>query len=225
MPEQFESIANELNFIFNGRDRHIGNGFSKNLVNEWAYHVETDTIARIEGFGEEATWVLRSLRPLPESLWARADSSPGPQRPFAALLYQVEVDVSPGAFAFPGTHHWDEYVQFPCRDLSLSMHMEPEEETEVGVPRFEVALHNLSTPLREETERCNQLVRSAMISGTRLVRIPYPVQGAIYRIHWELMRRPGEDNNAKETTRGAEKAVALNATANIREDKTNVAGD
>lgn len=208
MIEQFESIANDLDSIFNGEDRHVGNGFSKNLIDEWAYQIETDKVTKIDGYGEEASWIIRSLRPLPESLWSQTDPSNGRQPPFAALLYQVEAEVSRGAFDFPGTHHWDEYIQFPCRDLSLSMRIGPEVEAEVGLPRFEVGLHNLNTPLMEETERCAQLVRSAMISGTRSVRIPYPVQGAIYRIYWELMRRPSEDSNAKEFTEGTEKQLS-----------------
>ena len=208
MPEQFESIAKDLDSIFDGEDRNVGSGFSKNLINDWAYQVEIDKSARIDGHGEEASWVIRSLRPLPESLWSQTDSSDGRQPPFAALLYQVEAAVSPGAFAFPGTHHWDEYVQFPCRDLSLSMRIGSEVETDVGLPRFEVGLHNLNTPLMEEKERCGQLVRSAMISGTRSVRIPYPVQGAIYRIYWELMRRPNEDSNPIGFTEETEKQLA-----------------
>lgn len=193
MPEQFESIASDLDAIFDGDAPVDGPEFGGNLIDEWPCEIHNHKVARMEGNGEEVSWIIRGLRPLPESLWSESNKGDVGKRPFVAFMYEVEAEVAAGAFAVPGAHHQDEYVQFPCRKLSILMEGAADAEVEVGVPSCEVALHDMNAPLPEEIERCRQLVRATMVSGKRAVEIPYPLQGGIYRIHWEIMRRATAD--------------------------------
>ena len=193
VPEQFDTIAKDLDAIFDGYEPEQGNGFSGNLLPHCAYEVEVGDGENIYPNGEEASWIIKILHPLPESLWSQADLGDDEQQPFVALMYSVEAEVAEGAFPVPGTHHWDEYIQFPCRDLLVSVCGAPGTEVAIGALACEVSLHNLSAPLPEETERCKQSIRSAEASGKKVVRTRYPLQGGIYRTHWKTMRTVGTD--------------------------------
>ena len=48
-----------------------------------------------------------------------------------------------------------------------------------------MSLHNLTTTLPEETARFNGFLRESIASGQNAIRMPFPMQGGIYRIHWQ----------------------------------------
>ena len=188
-----ETIARHLDAIFDGYEPEQGNGFSGNLLRDCAYEVEVGDGEKMYPNGEEASWIIKILDPLPESLWSQADLGDDEQQLFVALMYSVEAEVAKGAFSVPGAHHWDEYIQFPCRDLSVSVCEAPGTKVAIDELACDVSLHKLSAPLPEETERCNQSIPSAEVSGKKVVRISYPLQGGIYRTYWKTMRTVGTD--------------------------------
>ncbi len=183
-PEQFDSIASDLDAIFDGLAPERDNGFSDNLIDHFAYDIEVTNHANGYRNAQEAAWTIKLRDPLPESLWSPTDSDDG-DHPFVALLYSVEAQVSPGAFCVPGTDHWDEYIQFPCRDLTVAIRGMPDAELAVRFVECEVSLHNLTTTLPEETARFNGFLRESIASGQNAIRMPFPMQGGIYRIHWQ----------------------------------------
>lgn len=191
VPEQFELIAPELDAIFEGREPRSGDGFSANRIGAWQRALDHDLAVWLGENGEEAGWAIRTEHALPESLWPDAAPPNAPQPPLVALLYQVEAAVAEGAFRIPGEHHWDEYIQFPCRTFSVTLRGAPDAGIEIDVGRCDVGMHNLATPLAEETERC-RVRRAADAAGDAVtVSTRYPMQGGIYRIHWTAAERGG----------------------------------
>jgi hypothetical protein len=188
LPEQISAIAGQLDAAFEDPDK--AGALGPNLMGDWAFelHVETESGA---AQGETATWVLHSLRPLPDGVLKARPRAGERESSIAVLLYEVAAEVAAGAYLVPGTDHWDEHAQFPCRHLTVALDCEAAADFDVVVTHQDVALHDFSTPLPEEAERCRRSAPVTGAIGRSAIDIAYPLPGGIYRIHWEAMRAHG----------------------------------
>ncbi|MDQ2883309.1 MAG: hypothetical protein M3Y48_19615 [Actinomycetota bacterium] len=197
VPERIASISDKLDAIFAETGKVDGN-----IKREWVGKI--DVAIEEKGFsqvGQEAVWSIEG-QPLPESLWVpsvsgiTAESTNG--LPMAALLYEVDAEVSAGAFDTSGDlDQWPEMIGLPCRSYSISItpaldgsgetasESPPDPELAVVIGGCMVTLVGPGTEMSEETLNLTQ----SAVAGKGELKVSYPLQGACYTLSWRIFKR------------------------------------
>ena len=97
LPEQIETISDELDPLFEHGPDKAAAALGDNAIAEWAFERRCDIDTELNGFGELATWQIRSLRPMPEGFLTRNEKSRRSDTAFVLLLYEVLADFGNGA--------------------------------------------------------------------------------------------------------------------------------
>jgi hypothetical protein len=185
VPERLETIHEELDAIFAGQSRPPAALFTQ--ISDWPHQTESERDTDLFRGGELAKWTVRSLRPLPEAFWPRDEQAAPISTPMVVLVYEVEFSLADYGLALRhgenGEEHiWPEYIDVPCRLLTLDV--KPLRPTDTLVLQgCDVRLVPGEIALAEHTERCTQ--RSIAAHDGKL-DLRYPLQGAVYSVRWSL---------------------------------------
>lgn len=191
VPERFESIEKDLDAIFEGRAPTVGNGFSPDLLAEWPREISIERLKHPGGVGERVRWTITSGRALPEAYWSFSGGGDIESAPFVALLFEVKVKESEGAYSAEG--EWLEQISIPCRRLSVSVSCEPSTGAVPCLQGCNATLLDLHTPWPEETDKYSKL---AVSSSDNTLTIRHPRQGAFYKLWWKLLPTPSATSPA-----------------------------
>jgi hypothetical protein len=135
-----------------------------------------------EAEGEQATWWIGGER-LPERFWPgdeHADPHPGTM---VALLYHVDADAAPGAFAHEEAEdQWDEPLALPCRTYLLRLSVKTGSSMSVAMNACLVRLGDSGSAIDAESKRYT----ARALASENVVEVTYPLQGATYSVHWDV---------------------------------------
>jgi hypothetical protein len=183
VPERLEAIDEELEAIFIGQPVSRSSMFAP--VGDWPFVVECKRETDLLRGGESARWTVRSLRPLPEALWPLDDRAEPTSTSMAVLVYEMEFSLADGGVVSrhgenAEEHVWPEYVDVPCRRLTLNVRPMCPSDT-VVLQGCDVRLLPGDIPLARHTARCTQ---RAIAAHDGKFDLRYPLQGAVYSVRW-----------------------------------------
>jgi hypothetical protein len=182
IPERFEYIASELDALFEERP-FSSSSIGPNQIEDWLSNVTMDVIPNFARPGQLAEWTIEGER-LPESFWTEGPS--GDDRRLAALLYEVEAEIQPGAFS--ENRSWSETFSLPCRSYSLTLNSKQEGEGNIALDACTVTLAESDALLHDESESYSY---AAMLARDNVLTVDCPLQGATYTATWRHYERAG----------------------------------
>jgi hypothetical protein len=183
--ERFESLAVELDTRFQEQVEDRAESPRQNLLAEWTHTIRTDVGPSETGSGQRLTWAIEGEL-LPERFWPQEQPEEAASSPYAALLYQVEAQVTGRSGCSPGGDHWSETVVLPCRTYAIAVDAQRGSGLSVVATGVSVSATGSTTALARESERYTKIALARRGS----VEIPFPLQGASYTLRWRVL--PGE---------------------------------
>jgi hypothetical protein len=179
VPEKLETLSPDLDAVFAGRPSSL----EPVPLGEWRHEVELKT----EESSDLSTTVHCQIQGegLPETFHTPA---PGRSPTLAAMLFEVEARFRPSPS--DPCRSWSEAVDLPCRLLTIT--------AETG-PLAQIAVASRAVDVAMTTSQIERAGDSARLTRQQLAnrggaRIPFPLSGATYVLHWTTVRRRRASN-------------------------------